>query len=415
MHVLYIHQYFRTPDQTSGTRSYEMAQRLIRAGHNVSMICGATEPTNTSIKPGTVAHNPIDGIDVYQIAEPYSSAMSFAKRWFVFRKFAKKAFQVAKTLKNVDLVFATSTPLTVGDPGRKAAKYHQCPFVFEVRDLWPELPVAMGIVRFWPLQWYLKRMELRAYRAADRCIALAPGIKEGIAETGFPQDKISVIPNSCDIDLFMPAESNAEVDRDPRFGHPGDFRLVFTGAHGLANGLDAVLDAVGEIKKRGITGVRFCFAGTGGKKPYLMERAKHEGLNDYISWIEPVTKRELAKILPQMDVGMQILKNVPAFYRGTSPNKFFDYLASGIPVLNNYPGWLAEYIIENNCGVVVPPDGPVAFADTVIQMTAMRDELKAMGCHARKLAEKTFSRDMLGEAFVKTLENTIDAFRKKRG
>ena len=422
MHVVYIHQYFTTPDQKGGTRSYEMAQRLVRAGHKVSMICGTTELTGTSMTAGAVTQKSIDGIDVCQITEPYSNAMGFVKRWFVFLKFAKKALKVAKSLKNVDLVFATSTPLTVGDPGRKAAKFHRCPFVFEVRDLWPELPVAMGIVRHWPLKWYLRNMELRAYRAANCCVALAPGIKEGIAETGFPEDKISVIPNSCDVDLFLPAgatsattESNAEVDNDPRFGKPGDFRLVFTGAHGLANGLDAVLDAIGEIKKRNVQGVRFCFIGSGGLKPHLVKRAKSEGLDDYISWVEPVAKRELAKILPQMDVGMQILKNVPAFYRGTSPNKFFDYLSCGIPVLNNYPGWLADYVQENNCGMVVPPDNPVAFADTVMKMMGMRDELKEMGRNARQLAEQTFSRNILGEKFVRALEQAVDDFREERG
>jgi len=415
MHVIYIHQYFMTPDQKSGTRSYEMAQRLVRAGHKVSMICGTTEITDALMPTGMVTQKHIDGIDIYQITEPYSNAMGFAKRWFVFLKFAKKALNLAKSLKNVDLVFATSTPLTVGDPGRKAARFHRCPFVFEVRDLWPELPVAMGIVRHWPLKWYLKRMELRAYRAADRCIALAPGIKKGIAETGFPEDKIEIIPNSCDLDLFVPSTSNVNVDHDSRFGIPGDFRFVFTGAHGLANGLDAVLDAIGEIKKRNMTGVRFCFIGTGGLKPHLMERSKNEKLDSHISWVEPVPKRELAKILPQMDVGMQILKNIPAFYRGTSPNKFFDYLSCGLPVLNNYPGWLAEYIKENNCGMVVPPDDPIAFADTVARMMTMREELKKMGRNARQLAEQTFSRNFLGEKFVETLEKTVEEFHRKRG
>jgi len=112
---------------------------------------------------------------------------------------------------------------------------------------------------------------------------------------------------------------------------------------------------------------------------------------------------------------MQILKNVPAFYRGTSPNKFFDYLSCGLPVLNNYPGWLAEYIQENNCGIVVPPDDPVAFADTVVRMMTMRDELKKMGHNARQLAEQTFSRNFLGEKFVETLEKTAEEFHKKRG
>ena len=404
MHIVYIHQYFTTPDQKGGTRSYEMAQRLIQAGHRVSMVCGTSDLIEAGGQPGQIIRENVDGIDVYRIIEPYSNAMSFPRRWMCFLKFAKRVLKLIKTFKDVDIVFATSTPLTTGDPGRKAAKFHRCPFIFEVRDLWPELPIAMGVVKYWPLKVYLKRMELRAYRAASHIIGLAPGIKQGICETGYPENQVSMIPNSSDVDLFRPAENNHEIDNDPRFGKPGEFRLAFTGAHGLANGLDAVLDAIGVLKERGVTGVRFCFIGGGGKKPHLVQRAKDEGLDDYVAWVDPIPKKELAKVLPQVDVGMMILKNVPAFYRGTSPNKFFDYLACGLSILNNYPGWVGEYIQKYNCGVVVEPENPEAFADEVVDLMNRSEELPAMGKNARKLAEMVFNRDILGEQFVEAFE-----------
>lgn len=404
MHVAYIHQYFTTPDQKGGTRSYEMARRLIDSGHRVSMIAGTSDLIGAEGKAGEVVPENVDGIEVYRIVEPYSNAMSFPRRWMAFLRFAKRAVLVIRGLEPVDVVFATSTPLTVGPAGRKAARYHKAPLVFEVRDLWPELPIAMGIVKAAPLKWYLRRMEQSTYNAASRVVALAPGIKDGIVEAGYPADRVPVIPNCSDLDLFQPAESNAEVDADPRFGRPGDFRLVFTGAHGLANGLDAVLDAANVLKARGTTGVRFCFIGSGGLKPHLLERAKAEGLEDLTAWVDPVPKRELARILPQMDVGMMILKNVPAFYRGTSPNKFFDYLACGLPVLNNYPGWVGDYIRQARCGVVVEPDSPEAFADAVEDLRARKEELPAMGQNARKLAEEKFDRDKLANQLVSVLE-----------
>jgi glycosyltransferase involved in cell wall biosynthesis len=127
-------------------------------------------------------------------------------------------------------------------------------------------------------------------------------------------------------------------------------------------------------------------------------------LDDYVAWVDPIPKKELARLLPQMDVGMMILKNVPAFYRGTSPNKFFDYLACGLPILNNYPGWVGEYIQQHNCGVVVEPDNPEAFADKVVELMNRREELSIMGKNARKLAETVFSRDILGKQFVEAIE-----------
>jgi glycosyltransferase involved in cell wall biosynthesis len=413
MHIIYIHQYFTTPDQCGGTRSYEMSKRLIAAGHRVSMICGTTDTMNIQGKTGTLIRSNIEGIDVYRIIEPYSNSMGFVWRWYHFMRFAKKALKIAKTIKEVDLVFATSTPLTVGDPGRKAAKYHHCPFIFEVRDLWPEAPIDLGLLKNPILIYYLKCMELRAYRTATHCIGLSPRMVEGIAETGFPSEKITMIPNGSDLDAFVPSQCNTDIEAEQRFGKSGDIRFVYAGAHGLANGLHNVLESINILKQKNIQGVHFNFIGEGGKRDGLIQQSEEYSLQDYISWIPHMTKKELCHYLPQMDVGMLVFKNNPTIYRGTSPNKFFDYIASGIPVLTNYPGWLAGYINERQCGKVVPPDNPEAFADAVIDLMNQRNELKTMGSNARKLAEEVFSRDLLGKRFVETLENAYSEWNNK--
>jgi len=406
MHIIYIHQYFKTPDHKGGIRSYEMAKRLVQAGHKVSMIC-CSLTMDIQGKPGNIIQSQVAGIDVYRIIEPYSNYMSFARRWIAFLRFAQHALKVTKSLREVDLVFATSTPLTVGPLGRKTAKFHKCPFVFEVRDLWPELPIAMGLVKNPLLRWYLKNMELRTYRAASHCVALSPRMKAGIAETGFPEDHITLIPNSCDNELFFPTDFRSEISQDSRYGHPDDLRFVYAGTHGLINGLDAVLDAIRELKKRNVTGIHFNFIGEGAKKPSLIKQAESEGLSGYVSWIDPMTKNDLARILPQMDVGLLVFQNNTAIYDGTSPNKFFDYISSGLPVLNNYPGWLAKYIQERNCGVVVPPEDPMAFADAIMDLLKRRHALKTMGENARKLAEDVFSRDKLAAQFVQVMEDVV--------
>jgi glycosyltransferase involved in cell wall biosynthesis len=336
--------------------------------------------------------------------------MGFARRVLAFGRFARTATQLVCRL-DADLVFATSTPLTVGIPGMKGAQRLHVPFVFEVRDLWPELAIALGVIKNPVLKWYTQRLERNIYHAADRIIALAPGIKEGICRTGYPADRVAMIPNSCDLELFRPTD---ETRCDERFGSPDEFRLVFTGAHGLANGLDAVLKAAVELKRRGVTGIRFVFIGDGGQREGLMRRSRAEGLDRIISWVKPIPKKELARILPQMDVGMMILKNVPAFYYGTSPNKFFDYIACGLPVLNNYPGWIAELIEGNRCGIVVPPDDPQSFADAVIRLRDAPDELVAMGRRARQLAESQFSRGVLGDQLVAVLESSYQDFSRRR-
>ena len=401
MHVAYIHQHFSTRSGETGTRSYEMSRRLIAAGHRVTMVCGDYEPARHKLEGRQrVAEFDVDGIHVLCVREPYANKMGFTRRVLAFGRFARAAEKLVAGL-DADLVFATSTPLTVGLPGMKGARRLGVPFVFEVRDLWPDVPIAIGVIRSPLLKWYTRRLERRIYAAAQHIIALAPGIKDGICRTGYPAERVSMIPNCSDLDLFRP---HSPPPLDGRFGAPGDFRLVFTGAHGKANGLDAVLNAAGELKRRGVQKIRFVFIGTGGEKPRLVERSGQEGLDNLVSWVNPVPKGELADILAAMDVGMMILKNLPAFYYGTSPNKFFDYIATGLPVLNNYPGWLADMIGEHRCGKVVPPDDPVAFADAVLALRDERDELAAMGRRARQLAETQFSRDRMAEQFVVVLE-----------
>lgn len=401
MHIAYIHQHFSTRKGSTGTRSYELSQRLIQAGHTVTLVCGAATGSDVSADEGRrVVERDIDGIRVLSVSEPYSNRMSFVRRVFAFWRFARTAGRLVVE-SNADLVFATSTPLTVGIPGMRGAKHLGVPFVFEVRDLWPELPIAMGIVKNPIIKWYLRRLERQIYGAADWINALAPGMKEGICRTGYCAERVSVIPNASDLEVFQPS---SEPLTDDRFGSQDEFRLVFTGAHGLANGLHAVLDAIAELKRRGERGVRFIFVGDGNQKQGLMQRSKQEALAPWISWVSPVSKNELAAILPRFDVGLMILKDIPAFYYGTSPNKFFDYIASGLPVLNNYPGWLADMITENDCGKVVPPGDAVAFADAVLQMRDNRAQLPAMGRNARALAESQFSRDNLGRQFVTLIE-----------
>jgi len=401
MKIVYIHQHFGTRKDSSGTRSYEFARRLIDRGHEVVMICATRDssPAASSNESG-FSEEVIDGIRVIRSSIRYSTKLSIGQRVSSFTKFALSTIKKVKAEKNVDLVFATSTPLTVAIPGVLGAKYHKVPFMLEIRDLWPELPKALG-VRNPFLLFPMKQLELWAYRNAQRIIALAPGIKAGIAQTGYPEDKIALIPNSADIDVFKPAvTSNTSKS----------IKLMFTGAHGIANGLDAVINAAKVLQDRGESGIQFLFIGSGATKAKLIERTKELSLLN-VMFYNPVPKIELARVLSDADVGMMILKNVPAFYDGTSPNKYFDYIASGLPVLVNYPGWLKEMIEREGCGIYVPPDDPTAFADAVVRLRDNPEERIAMGLRSRALAVRDYARDDLAERFIEVLESARQEWR----
>ena len=333
----------------------------------------------------------------------YSNRDGFLKRTKTFVSFMLRTSKFIFT-EEYDLLFATTTPLTVGVPGILGRWLRRKPFVFEVRDLWPELPRAMGVIRNPFVLWAMGVLEWASYRSAHRLIGLSPGIVEGIARRGVAQARIAMVPNGCDLDIFS---SNA-VPWQPEQVRDGDLMAVFAGAHGLANGLDAVIDAAAVLHQRGREDIRIVLIGSGMRKPALIERVEREGLGNLI-FLDPVRKTELVGLLKRADVGLQVLADVPAFYYGTSPNKFFDYIAVGLPVLNNYPGWLADMISEAGCGIAVPPQDPYAFAEALVTLADDRTSNHAMSLRARTLAEERFAREMLADRWAKWVEGALPA------
>lgn len=404
MRVLYFHQHFSTPKGSAGIRSYQMAQRLLDNGHKVTIVCGSYIGGVTGLsmpfKKG-VRRGMVDGIDIIELDLAYSNSDGFIKRAATFLKFALRSIGFAFS-EQYDVLFATTTPLTAGIPGIFARWLRGKPFVFEVRDLWPELPKAMGVITNPVVLGLMSFLEWASYRSAHRCIGLSPGIVDGIEKRGVARDNIALISNGCDLDIFA-----IEVESWRPIGvKETDLMAVFAGTHGLANGLDAVLDAAFELKKRDREDIKLVLIGEGKLKPILEQRATELKLNNVI-FHDSVGKDKLAGLMSSADIGLQVLANVPAFYYGTSPNKFFDYIAAGLPVLNNYPGWLAEIIEQENCGFAVPPQDSKRFADALENAADDRLSLKIMGENSRQLAMRDFNRIVLADKWVNWLDGAI--------
>lgn len=400
MKVLYFHFYFSTTQGSTGTRSYHMAKALAARGHEVTIACSSWSQSDTGL-----AGEPVGGMrrgrvdDAFEVIEfviPYDQSYGPFQRLTAWLKFARRTIELAKQ-NDYDLLFASSTPLTVAIPGIFTQRTRgRRPFVFEVRDLWPELPRALGYrnpLGLLGMAW----LERSAYSAASAGVGLSPGIVDGMVKGGMDPGLVAMIPNGCDLETFQPCEREAETP----------FTAVFTGAHGRANGLHALLDAASELKRRGESGIELRFIGKGGEKPGLVERAAREGLDNCV-FSDPIPKAELAKLIATADVGLMCLANVPAFSYGTSPNKFFDYLAAGLPILVNYPGWMADLVNEHDLGMAVPPDDPVALADGLVAMKSNRARLRQNGLHARALAEREFDWKLLGNRLADHLETALE-------
>jgi glycosyltransferase involved in cell wall biosynthesis len=404
MRVLYVHQHFTTPEGASGTRSFEFARRLVARGHQVTILCGTSALGSTGLAGPFVGGRRTgvyEGIEVVEVAVPYSNYDSVAVRAAKFGRFALASVGVALA-RDYDLIFCTSTPLTVGLPGILAAVLRRKPFVFEIRDLWPEVPRAMGVRN--PLAiGAMAVLERLSYRTARRCIGLSPGMVDGIRRLGVPDERVEMIPNGCDLEMFVPAAEPGDRPALDGVG-PDDFLAVFMGAHGRINGLEVVVEAARRLATLGRADVKVMLVGDGAMKPALQALARDHGLGGRLLFRDPMPKRRLAHAMRRADCGLMVFADIPPVHFGTSPNKFFDYVALGLPVVNNYPGWLAGMIERERCGLVVPPGDPDALAAAVARLADDRVEARAMGRRSRALAEREFDRRRLADRFVDCLE-----------
>jgi glycosyltransferase involved in cell wall biosynthesis len=233
-------------------------------------------------------------------------------------------------------------------------------------------------------------LEWLSYHSAHRCIGLSPGIIDGINKRGIPSDRIKLIPNGCDLRIF---DSNS-IEWRPKEVALDDFMAIYAGSHGIANGLDSLLDVALELKKRKLNDIKLVLIGQGKLKSSLQFQANEMNL-DNIIFHSSVDKHKLSGLMKSANLGLQILANVPEFYFGTSPNKFFDYISAGLPVLNNYSGWLAGMIEDNNCGYAVPPENPQLFVDALEDAFYNRAKIELMGLNAKRLAIDHFNRESL--------------------
>jgi glycosyltransferase involved in cell wall biosynthesis len=396
MRILYIHQYFASRQGTTGTRSYEFARYLVGRGHQVTMITsGLANEQFPVCRNEPCCEHQIDGIRVVSVAGGYNdpnlgTALNGWRRMVKFYEFSQAAGQAGRTLDEPDVVFATHTPLTAGLAGMALGRYFRVPFVFEVRDLWPEALVNVGALNNPLAIWWLRRMARRIYRAADHIVALSPGMKEGIVRAGVAAEKVTVIPNACDLDLFRPDLDGSAARQ--RLGLGGRFAAIYFGAMGMANGLEYVIEAARLLAQRGNDRIVLVLQGAGGRREELENLARRYGLTNVV-FGPLVSHEEVARVVAGCDVCLTIFR--AAQEQTWSPNKMFDSLAAGKPVLLNVSGWLAETIEQNGCGRYVAPDRPQALADALEELARDPARCRRMGENARALAERQFDRRRL--------------------
>jgi len=401
--IIYLHQYFNTPEMCGSTRSYEFARRMVEAGHDVSMVTSLREPDSS--KSGWF-ETEMAGVSVHWYPVPYRNQMNYRERLFAFFAFAKAARNKLLELDG-DVIFATSTPLTIALPAVLAARKKAIPMVFEVRDLWPEMPIALGVLDNPVYRFAAQRLERWAYKNSSAIIALSPGMKAGIIKTGYPANKVAVIPNSSDNYEFRSRPNLAQKFRLERSWLGESPLLVYTGTFGQVNGVGSMVPLAKALLERG-SNVRILLIGDGAERVEVLRLAQREGVylkNLFIE--EPLPKKEIPALLSAATMSACLFIDLPEM-RSNSANKFFDSLASGTPVMLNYGGWMHELVKTSKCGLPMWRKSTVEIASALDKKMNDPVWVNESGRAARELAETYFDRDLLSKELITVLQLAVD-------
>ncbi|MBZ2168417.1 glycosyltransferase family 4 protein [Marinobacter sp. F4216] len=387
---------------SGGTRSYEMARRMVKAGHEVHMVTSCTEATDGNT--GWYVEV-IEGITVHWLPVEYSNSMGFGRRLWSFFQFATSAGRYAAKLGG-DVVFATSTPLTIAIPAVQVSRKLQAPMVFEVRDLWPELPIAMGALKFPFAKTVAHKLERWAYKNASRVVGLSPGMCEGVIKTGYPETQTLCIPNSADVELF-----SVDKERGLNFRRSrewlGDRKLVvYAGTFGRINGVGYLAEIAHEMRSLD-PDVRFLVVGGGAEFELVCEKAEGLGVLGRNFFMEgPLPKKDMPALLSAATVCTSLFIPLQPMWHN-SANKFFDALAAGKPVMINYGGWQKDLLESYNAGISVSAESP---REAAVHLKAFLNDdsrLASAGARASELAHTKFARDTLAQRLIETLESVV--------
>lgn len=410
MKIAYIFQHFATNEGRTGTRGYDVGRHLVEQGHEVTMICGLFGLSGLAPMPPWQLFRTehIEGMKVVVCNVPYSNKLSIPQRAWAFFGYAGLATVALARESDLDVVFGTSTPLTVGLPTRIGAALKRVPYVFEVRDLWPEDLVAAGRMKEGPALRFWEWLESFSYGKAHKILLVSKGFHDRMLERGFEPDRLETLVLGGDASLFEDLKPNNDFLAERGLGEK--YVAAFTGAHGDANGLFQLLDAAEELRDR--DDIAIILIGDGSAKPSLVADAASRGLTN-IHFIDAMPKSKLVHILAACDVGLMILKQLER-PRWVTPNKLFDYMFVGLPVLVNFAGTTAELVDDEGVGRSVKPGDPKALADQLRAWADDKAEAKRLGARGKELAFKKFDRRPIAKRLAQILGEAVEAHRARR-
>jgi glycosyltransferase involved in cell wall biosynthesis len=401
MRILIIHQWFATPTQPGGTRHYELASELVRRGHECTVVtCNVSYVTGEKIVEGRglVIEQQAGGLRILRAYSYAAIHRSFVGRLVSFLSFMATSVWAALRVKEVDLVMGTSPPLFQAVSAWLVALVRRRPFLLEIRDLWPEFAIDVGVLKNPILIKFSRWLERFLYGRATHFLVNSPAYRDYLVGKGIPIEKISLIANGVDPDMFQPLADGQAIRRE--LGLDGKFVVTYAGALGMANDIETILRAASRLLDDRT--IHFVFVGGGKEQGNLRQLARTLKL-DNVTFAGGRNKNVMPDVLAASDACLATLKDIPMF-RTTYPNKVFDYMAAGRPTILAIDGVIRRVVEAAGGGVFVPPGDAAALAAAVRELRANPDRGRSMGLAASRYVRQHFNRHTQAAEFADLLE-----------
>ena len=411
MHILFLTDNFPPEVNAPASRTYEHAREWVRAGHKVTVITCAPNFPRGRVYEGyrnkLWQTEDMDGIRVVRVWTYITANEGFFRRTLDYVSFMASASLAALAVRGVDIIIGTSPQFFTALGAFVVGLVKRRPWVFELRDIWPESIKTVGVLRDGPVISALEALEEFLYRRASRIVAVTHSFKTELVRRGIPSHKIDVVTNGADLSRFAPRpKPDALVDE---LGLRGCFVAGYVGTHGLAHGLETLLDAAERLSAspEGAS-VRIVMLGDGARKRYLVEQARERSLENVI-FVDSVPKEAAVGYLALLDVSVIHLKKDPLF-TAVIPSKLFECMAMGVPVLHGVEGESADIVRTEQMGEIFEPENAQELCDALIRLAKDPEVLAGYSQSAIEAAPK-YDRAHLAHSMLCVLENVagIDA------
>ena len=394
-HVVLIHQAFAGPEQPGGTRHYELGTHLVRNGHRFTVVASdLSYLSGQRVTKEQGIEEWVDGIRVFRAYTHHNLHKSFVWRVIAFFSFAAASIRPALSAGDVDVVYGTTPPIFQAVSAWIVSVLRRRPFLLEVRDLWPEFAIDMGILRNPVLIKLSRVLEKFLYRRATHLLVNSPAYRNYLIGKGVPPAKITLISNGVDPEMFDPGSPGKEVRQ--QFGLQDKFVVCYAGALGMANDINTVIEAAVQVRDR--KEIHFLLVGDGKERPNLERRVGELKLEN-VTFTGTQPKQKMKEFLAAADACLAILQDIPMF-RTTYPNKVFDYMAAGKPTVLAIDGVIREVIEAAGGGLYVPPGNAQALAHAICALNEDRSTAASMGRAAREYVSRHFNRSDQAEQLL---------------